>query len=406
MQTVTIGPDIVRTDNGRSFYPGQTYLISNETLRSMRDAELSTGFSLALSATNVISNWHYPQPAHSLLIWNTGRIGDQLWTTALIRAIKRRMPHVKIDVVVSGGQWEIWYCNKDIRGMREQPVPAAAIDDYDAVLFLDNVVADRTDKDQPNCYELLFQHTGITDYEESELRPHVHLTLEDERGAYQTIAKKDDDNYAFATQNHFILGLHSSSRSRNMPAPKWNAIIRQLEQLLAEAPDIKIYGISQNDFGGQLQGEIAKHKFSRYVELHNRLSFRQLAAMVRVARCVVSVDSMLVHLAAAFNTPCVPLMSTVPSEQRVGTYPFAVPLRAGEACPFAAECYWKYDGFRHRMSEDSLFAKCYTPQRTTCDILRAIKPADVISNMNLAIGRRIQFDNDPDFVFSPLPLSS
>jgi ADP-heptose:LPS heptosyltransferase len=402
MQIIEFGADVLRSEAGREFYPGLKYLIHDESAHAIREDMKMTGFELVAVQQDFDEicrekHWRYPQPADSLLVYTTGNIGDHLWTTALVRAIKRRMPEVKIDIASHPGIHAIWSGNKDIRSVRECPVPLDSLRYYDGVIVLDELVANHYELEQPNCYDIIFAHAGIVPDENDVRVPVLRLKHEDEMSAFMTIFTPDEQGRVEITQGHFVIGLHSSSQVRNLHGTQIVELIRSISQM---APGMAIYGLSDNDHGARLQERIVSEHIPSYVPVHRRIGIRPIAALCRTAQCVVSPDTMLVHLAASQNAPCVAIMTTVAPEARTSSYPLCVPIWKQEACKYGV-CGYKDSRFHHRVDDVSVMTPCYTPQRFMCDVAQAVTTKDILLAMSTAIRAKHAFDG---FEFPELPL--
>jgi ADP-heptose:LPS heptosyltransferase len=85
---------------------------------------------------------------------------------------------------------------------------------------------------------------------------------------------------------------------------------------------------------------------------------------------VVSPDSMMVHVAGAFGTPCVGMWGPVAPERRTCYYKGHHPIFHREFCPHCP-CF----------VYSAAFPKYCPPRpstRTTCDVLAGISPEEVI----------------------------
>lgn len=214
MKLVTFSHDITRVKFATYFYPNVTYVLSENMLRELKERIVSSGFDVFKSIEEFKpNNWQYPQEAKRLLVYITGKIGDALWSTALLRTIKSLSPETKITVVSQYD--ELFYNNKNISGIRFEPLLYSALEEFDAYLILDEVVASRRDWGQPNCYELLFEAANVP-FEMSDGIPTLNLKQEDEWGAWGKIYPVGADGVD-TTEFHIVLGLHSSSEVRDVP---------------------------------------------------------------------------------------------------------------------------------------------------------------------------------------------
>lgn len=386
MQVVQFNTDILRYPYGRHFEPNVSYIIEEAQLRYIKEYELLSGYSIVKQCDAVCDGWQYPKPIESLLVWNTGRIGDQLWTTAVVRKIKQLMPHVEIDVIVQGKEAEVWQHNKDIRSIRFEPVTDTLLNSYDGYLFYDETVAALRSEDQPNCYSVLFEKANLP-FDASDCIPNFRTTRTDEFRAYNKIidAKIGEQ---MNVGGHFIVGLHTAVDSRNLLSSQVTSIIRGLSNF---SKDVRIFGLSTGATGASLQEQVRKMNIPQYVDCNDKLNISEIAAIMNRAACVIAPDSMLVHLAAAMGTATVALMSTCSPESRVATYPYCVPIWKREACP-EAPCFWKQDKLFINFSETIECTPCYKANISLCRVAVAVTVTDVLKAVNEATKKKYAGD--------------
>jgi ADP-heptose:LPS heptosyltransferase len=99
-------------------------------------------------------------------------------------------------------------------------------------------------------------------------------------------------------------------------------------------------------------------------------NLRELWALTEHVSVVVSPDSMMVHVAGAFGTPCVGMWGPVAPERRTCYYKGHHPIFHREFCPHCP-CF----------VYSAAFPKYCPPRpstRTTCDVLAGISPEEVI----------------------------
>jgi ADP-heptose:LPS heptosyltransferase len=75
---------------------------------------------------------------------------------------------------------------------------------------------------------------------------------------------------------------------------------------------------------------------SRVINLaHDKLTFRQSAAVAQTCDVIVAPDSALMHLAGTLGLPCVALFGPIPAALRTAYYPSVTALQDTSACPMA-----------------------------------------------------------------------
>lgn len=369
-------------------------LYPDEVIGNLHQHESSSGHELLRSFTPTpLVNWKHPEHVEQLLVIFPHLLGDQLWGTALIHQIKRLHPETQIDIAT--GNPDLWWTNKDIRGTKRLPLPELALECYDGILNIEDLTESETNKDV-NCYQSLFDFAGIP-FAPAYAVPHMPITWEDSWAAYCNLLPNRDGRIT-PTLNHIVVGLHTSCQSRN---PRPAMLIQLIADILPKfLPGATIYAVSSNDFGGSIQDYLTSMNLPHYVNCHKKVGIRNLAALCRDAALVIAPDSMLIHLAAAYNAPTVALMSTVEPEVRTSTYEFCEAIWNKEACQYAA-CHHRRDRFFFQLHETIEIAPCYTPNRTMCDVMTAIQPQQILSAATRVMQKRIAFDN---FNRPPLPL--
>ena len=335
-------------------------------------------------------NWYY-DPAtvdpKSMLVWNSGGIGDNLYMTAVVAAIKKLIPQCQIDVVCQTTHG-LWNHNPDIRSVKWEFVPLETLNYYDAYFIVDEDVVKLVGAEQKNCYHKIFEMAGLPYSGE---QPKITLSTLDEFQARNIVAGVVPGQHGDMSANYIVLGLHASTHTRDISKEQWVSIAQAIAEYGKEVNGFTIYSLAQNEHGHEIQKALSA--VPGHIPIFGaRLTIRQIAALIRTAFCVVSVDSMLVHLAAAVKAPCVGIYTTVPARARVATYPpFIAGLWAEQACPWSG-CSWKHDGFSVQHADVSLTNLCYTPDRQFCSVGAAIKAGHVLNAMEVVMGAKRDYD--------------
>ena len=379
MYSVTIGKDISRAPFGGSLYPNIPYLYSRFNVEHHREYERTSGYDLLASVEPYTPKTWQGENTGSLLVFNDGKIGDQLWTTALVHEIKRLHPRLEIDVVTSGESDLLWYSNKDIRGCRLQPVPIESLASYDYTLFFDEITASQMHEGQPNCYEALFEKAGLRCPPDA--KPYVRPLHDHELSTYMMTIPPNEEGMIPRARFSYVIGLDTSSEVRNLSLEQWmNFVV-----VLSQNTKSKIYCLSSTEDGGYIAERL--NGIPNVIPAHNKLNLLQIAALCKYANCVIAPDSMLVHLAASQEVPCVAIMSTVPPKYRISSYPYCVPIWKYKACQFE-ECFYKHPKFQFNFGTIAESAKCYTPTRVQCDVMKSVTLEDMFDAVNLAMSKK------------------
>jgi ADP-heptose:LPS heptosyltransferase len=380
MKRVLIGEDILAAKIGSDLVPRIEYIINNTQAQTLHEYERTSGLELIRQESEFqdLIIWN-GQERGKLLIWNTGAIGDQLITTSLVKALSEKYPMLSIDVVSDNYTNILWAYGwrKSVRGIRLQPIPVSLKNSYNYRIILDEELRLQTG----NCYDIIFDAAGLK--APPDAKPIVSPNNSHELSVYHSLIAPDAEGKIWRTRGHFIVGLHTSSQTRNLPA---NTMLEFVRSLCENHPRQIIYGLSDDEFGGNISNQLID--LPNYIPAHNRLNLMQIAAICKYATCVISPDSMLVHLAASQDAPCVAIMTTVPPQDRTKTYSYCVPIYNKRACKYES-CNYRRGAFDFKLGNISEQAKCFTPQRESCDIASAVTVEDIYAAMNAAIGYKL-----------------
>ena len=119
------------------------------------------------------------------------------------------------------------------------------------------------------------------------------------------------------SEGYILVCPRSSTPLRDMPAEIHECILRHLATI---APVV-----TQGSVPSALEGEVA--------HVPPCATLAELCALVRNARWMISTDTGMVHLADAFDVPCLAFFPTHRPEWRVRDYPRCVPIALRSALP-------------------------------------------------------------------------
>ena len=225
MQVITVSPLVLSSDHAGTLFPG-VYLMRDQNVRDYEESFRSTGLDFFEKVEPFErENWQFSETKvsepKSLLAWHTGAIGDQIQFTALISAIKNRMPQCQIDVVCQDLHG-LWDHNTDVRSVRYEFMPLAALDSYDAYFIVDEDVARLTGAEQQNCYHKIFEMAGLP-YEGEQ--PKIVLSALDELQAFTLASGVSAGRSMEVSANYVVLGLHASRPWRDISANQCNPLV-------------------------------------------------------------------------------------------------------------------------------------------------------------------------------------
>jgi ADP-heptose:LPS heptosyltransferase len=285
------------------------------------------------------------QDGYTLCIKRLGGAGDVIWTLPVAREMKRLYPKCKI-----------LYWVADMHNELLQNIP-----------FIDGVLNSPTLDDLDNVDHILDYYESVercnpAEYEEAfDLHWRWAFNTEFKGQAVGNITLKDSEilNAKTIWGDDYIVCSMSSSNPKRTYFQLTSVIDR-----LAKAHKVIVTGM----------GPFRVPEGKNILNLVNCLNLRELLAVIKNAKLLVSTDSGNVHFAAQLGVPTVGLYSTAHMSTRVKYYPKSYGIQSdawcapcvklGEYCPNEPECL-------SRISVESVLSKveealkCNIPLQTT-----------------------------------------
>lgn len=115
------------------------------------------------------------------------------------------------------------------------------------------------------------------------------------------------------------------------------------------------------------------------IQRNTMMNLRGIMAIVKRAAVCITPDSMLSHLAAAFDVPCVTVFGPFDPRWRVSTYPKGVSVWRKDLCD-VAPCSWHNAG---------LPVECPSKETGACAVLTGT----TIQDIEVALARAMEFVN-------------
>ena len=292
-----------------------------------------------------------------ILVIRPGGFGDLLFLTPVFRHIKARFPSVEIHLACFAKEGSILAENTDVKTVA-YPVPLALIDTYDAIVPLENTLEDEPEFHAVDRYLLEF---GIDpeDVPDEHKKCLYTATPTELSGAIRTFPPR---------HNNF-----SKQAPRLAVQPVASAMCRSYSHdLLAEVcQTLHQRGWEIFFFGAEKSLAIEEQdgitNLSRY-----GLTIRQSAAVLTTCDVVLAPDSVLAHLAGAFDMPCVALYGPFPWKLRTAYHPKTIALSGEGAC---APCFHHPRAGQHFPSD----GPCAKTGR--CEVLASIKPGRIAAKI-------------------------
>lgn len=294
------------------------------------------------------------KPCHSILIGRTGGLGDLTLLTPVLREIKRRWPSVKIAIASIRELQQSIQNLPFIDELLQYPVSVEKANTYDGWLWLENSIEKNEDAKTLHSVDAVAKFIGLTLPEDCD-KLQSYTVTEQERSWVQWAHPKINGIRRICIQTQ------ASARCRTYPMAKMKEVIRDL---LRSNWEVFLLGSP---------GEIERPKepIPGLRIVSDGATFRQRAALIETADCVLAPDSSLLHVAGALKVPAVGLYGPFPWQVRTAYCPTTKVLsrREGFSC---SPC------FHHATPMQPFPANCPTAEKGFCGVLEAIPPKQII----------------------------
>jgi ADP-heptose:LPS heptosyltransferase len=240
-----------------------------------------------------------------LIIYRHNAWGDQLIASALAKYIKHRYPDSTIHLYCAVDVMPLWLGNPFVEGSAIPiPIHFDCHDKYDYHLFFEGMLESNSERDQRCCYDDMFAYAGFRDVDPQWKKPCIFDRPED----YRTFNGAKGRGLCDMLRDTFGL-------------------------------DVLVVGLDKEEKYVKLFDETPDQQKRKGPHVRNLINytpnFRDLIPIVRHARCTVCPDSSVMHLAAAFDAPCVSLWGVFHPNDRVAYYRNHVALTGFSVCPHA-----------------------------------------------------------------------
>jgi ADP-heptose:LPS heptosyltransferase len=313
-------------------------------------------------AGDVLLASHFEQPGHedeirdevgkpcaSILIGRTGGLGDLTLLTPVLREIKRRWPSVRIAVASIRELQQSIQNLPFIDELLQYPVSKEVADTYDGWIWLENAIERNEDAKTLHSVDCVAKFIGLTLPEDCN-KLQAYVVTEQERAWVKWAHPR------ISGVRRLCIQTHASAHCRTYPQQKLNMVITDMLKkgwevfLLAGPGEIK--QPPQSPPGLRIVADNA--------------TFRQRAALVDSADCLLAPDSSLAHVAGALAVPCVALYGVFPWEVRTKYAPTTKALTGtGFKCN---PCFFHNTPGKHFPDN------CPTKAKGVCGVMDAIEP--------------------------------
>lgn len=220
--------------------------------------------------------------------------GDVLMTTPVLRGLREKYPEVHVTYESRNPSAELLLHNPLIDRLETRPLNPR---DFDEFVELNRAYEDSPCRATKHAVDIFCEHALVRP---SSKRLILQLTEEERSRAAHTLQQD-----APAEGPLVGLGLHAHCvPERSWPNDRWEQVAAQL--LTA--------GCKVMTFGGEREQGLCA---PGVVNMMGRTTYRQAAALIEQCDLFVTVDTGLLHVAAAFGVPIVGLFGPIAPETRM-----------------------------------------------------------------------------------------
>lgn len=324
----------------------------------------------------------------SLVMWRTGGFGDLLFVSSLVHHLKKKYPASKINVATSQRFHDVWVGNRDIQSMTSPgvlPVPLKFLQQHDYQLKFEGTIEADTDPNQLPAVVRFAQEAGA-ELSTIERLPYYPGAMTHFTTARNALRKH---SLNLRPMEYGCIQFKSSSIVRDW---RYERMV-ELADKLADKYNMPILMLGNNFYHDLINetGERYKAKYEKDINplaldlTPNNLRFLYSSALIARAKFVVTIDSALVHVAAATNTPSVSLYGPFPGKIRTVDYPRNITLeKPGSCAEFPNGC------LQHTQSGEQNVLPVNTHCKENIDFCRmmdAISVDEVMAAIDEADGR-------------------
>lgn len=293
-----------------------------------------------------------PEP-EEILITRPGGIGDILFLTPLLRAIRAEWPRARLTLCTIDTYRPILEGSGLVDSFRDYPMIASSFAEYDAHLWLEGIIELDDVGRRLHYLDILEQVSGLR-FAAKELSYEVDLF--ERQWAAEHFGPMPGERRRVGLQ------VFSSAACRSMPTDLTTELCKRL---IDAGWSVFLFGAP-----GQIKGADNPPKVINLSGQH-RLKIRESCAVLATCDAFIGPDSALVHIAGALGVPTVGVYGPFPWQLRTA---HAASIRGINGTARCAPCY--YHGRRGPWPPDGPCAKT-----GRCEAMHSITPEQVLRQL-------------------------
>jgi len=284
-----------------------------------------------------------------LIIRNRG-IGDVLMTTAALPRLRMKYPDHAICYAVDPDVEELLLGNPYI-DFRLPTDRGVKLTEWDIRIDLRQKVEDYAVGDGVNKGDRLERFMKLCGVPVPPVpKMEIYLTREERKWA---------ETFYPVKRNLIVLGLTSASRFRAWPLGHFRKLTSMIDRNKCDVLLLSDTAICSDWFGAGI------------INATGRLTIRQMCSLIERSSLVISGDTGVSHIAAAFDKPAITLYGAIPPEVRCGHYPLTIPIYKEGIVPCVPCWDWQF-------ATDEHLRKC---KNEGPDCLLSISPEEVFEKL-------------------------
>lgn len=309
-------PYPVKTFSGCMYSPFTRYLLVEQEAQGVMQASKYDPLITCSGVQSYERRYHgHDANGKTICVVRHMGIGDCLVITSVVKYIKDLYPQALIDVYTAPHQSaDVWIDNPSLRYARHinSPLTLEAMKQYNYHLFFDGMFEMNTERDQRCCYDDIFQFCGFYDVPDEKKRPVLYDSAMD--------SKYVDNSGVDLSKPYYVVVYSSSNPVRDYPDSKTLDIC----SILAKTHNVYLVGAAREKPAIQIDGVINLVNETRH--------WRHLIPVIKSAKCVVTPDTGLMHVAACYDVPTVSLWGSFSWASRAKYYKNNHPLGNHDIC--------------------------------------------------------------------------